>query len=695
MIIIMVVLSVQLGQEIYKWSSLKRLEASIPLAELEQSMALSDVIFSLNQLNRALDQVYIDASDSNNQALQIALDVAFSTMTEHDLVSGPGFDTDLYAAREELRQIIDKLSAQLISEEGLDAHELSLLIARYNEAMAPYTQSYFEKNEGVRTRLAQLTNKISQMSDVALLTSVLLVVLMLFITLIWWLRQRTSIQLKQVKQEKLKSETILRAALDHAPAGIYIKDLEGRYLLCNRTFCEWHKIQLEQLLGKTAHDLFSPEKARLFSEKDEECRETRTVIEHESEIDFPGDTLKSEYTIRFPILGDDGELLGTGGIDVDITQRKQAEIELEESHKQFMALADNLPEFITLKDKNGVFLFVNKRFEEWTNMKREDTVGKLVHDIYPEEQATEFQILDRKVIRSGKILSREVDLSYPDGNTRSVISTRFPVLSTTGEVLGLGTINHDITERKQHEEELRIAKEKAEVADRLKSTFLATMSHELRTPLNSIIGFTGVLLQGLTGELNDEQLKQLGMVKMSARHLLALINDILDLSKIEAGSLEAESLPFDLQAAVDNSIAVVTPAAESKSLAVVSRMTGEIGVIYSDRRRVEQIILNLLSNAIKFSEQGEVIVECRKGDGNILIEVSDQGIGIKEADLQHLFKPFSQLDQRIAARQYQGTGLGLALSRKLARILGGDLEVKSDWGKGSVFTLSLPAILSG
>ncbi|NLE89210.1 MAG: hypothetical protein GX607_22730 [Myxococcales bacterium] len=238
-------------------------------------------------------------------------------------------------------------------------------------------------------------------------------------------------------------------------------------------------------------------------------------------------------------------------------------------------------------------------------------------------------------------------------------------------------------------EELRLARDAAQSADRLKSAFLATMSHELRTPLNSIIGFSGILEQGLAGPLNAEQTKQLGMVRRSAAHLLALINDVLDLSKIEAGQLQLFVEEFDAREVVEKAVALVQPQADAKGIELCAVIGQDVGSLESDRRRVEQILLNLLSNALKFTEHGQVRVEVTRSSHGLRFAVTDTGLGIAPDDLPRLFLPFSQVDAGLD-RRHEGTGLGLSICKRLVERLGGTIEVTSARGEGSTFCFDLP-----
>ena len=244
---------------------------------------------------------------------------------------------------------------------------------------------------------------------------------------------------------------------------------------------------------------------------------------------------------------------------------------------------------------------------------------------------------------------------------------------------------------KERTEELALARDKAQEADRLKSAFLASMSHELRTPLNSIIGFTGILLQGLAGPVNEEQVKQLTMVRNSSQHLLQLINEVLDISKIEAGELKLSPDWFNLTQAVESVEKLVRPLADKKGLPIrVEPVPADADRLFHDRRRVEQVLINLVNNAVKFTEQGEVHVRCERLGDEVVVSVRDTGIGIKAEDMGSLFETFRQIETGLT-RRYEGTGLGLSISRRLVELMGGRIMVQSDGpGRGSVFTFTLP-----
>jgi len=378
-------------------------------------------------------------------------------------------------------------------------------------------------------------------------------------------------------------------------------------------------------------------------------------------------------------------------------------------------MIESMPGILYFYDADGTFLRWSRNFEMVSGYAGEEIAKMHPLDFFRSEDKAALQARIAEVFEKGES-SLEAPFLLKDGGTIPYFFTGRRVAFEGKECLvGVGI---DITERKKAEEayrelneslELKVAERteelgaalvRAEAADRIKSAFLATMSHELRTPLNSIIGFIGIVLQELAGPLNEEQAKQLRMVQGSSRHLLELINDVLDLSKIEAGQLDMKREPFDVPASLERVVASVRPLADKKGLELCAEIPPGLGQIVGDRRRLEQILLNLLNNAIKFTATGRVtlrmetmenykISEVRASHRALCFSVSDTGIGIKLEDMRALFQPFHQIDSGIA-RQHEGTGLGLAICRKLAELMDGEMAVQSEWLKGSTFCLTIP-----
>jgi two-component system sensor histidine kinase/response regulator len=376
--------------------------------------------------------------------------------------------------------------------------------------------------------------------------------------------------------------------------------------------------------------------------------------------------------------------------------------ELTEAKSFLDALVDHISNPIFYKGADLRFRGCNRAYEQAFGVTRDRFIGKTVLELeyLPRADREMYQSEDAAMVAAGQTLSREAVIPFADGREHQALYSVSGFRAPDGSPGGLVGIIVDITPLKEAEAALREAKHAAEAADRVKSAFLATMSHELRTPLNAIIGFTGLVLQELPGPLNDEQKKQLGMVRDSSRHLLALINDVLDISKIEAGELKVAREPFDLGAAVGKVAGIVAPLAEMKGLALRLEGLEHAGAMNGDARRVEQILMNLLSNAIKFTEAGSVTLSVRRINdysekegaaprAAVRLGVTDTGMGIRPEDMAQLFQPFRQIDSSLT-RQHEGTGLGLAICRRLAALMGGIIEAESRFGEGSVFSVTLP-----
>ena len=400
---------------------------------------------------------------------------------------------------------------------------------------------------------------------------------------------------------------------------------------------------------------------------------------------------------------------------LDGYDREDERLRVEAVARSERAFSDAIIESTTgilyLYDEHGQFLRWNRSFETVTGYAAHEIERMHPSEFFCERDRPLLTARINEVFEQGEA-SVEAPLLAKSGKTTPYYLTgRRIVFEGRTCLVGVGI---DISERVRVEQVLRELNEslerkvaertadletaltRAKAADQIKSAFLATMSHELRTPLNSIIGFSGIMLQGLAGELNAEQSKQLGMVRGSARHLLALINDVLDISKIEAGELEIRLKAFDLKASIGRIVASIMPMVEKKRLALSADFADLPDEFISDQRRVEQILLNLLSNAVKFTERGTVELSAEIASGVagragpvLLVRIADTGIGIQAEHLPMLFQAFRQIDTGIS-RQHEGTGLGLAICRRLADRLGGDILVESEFGRGSVFTLILP-----
>ena len=418
------------------------------------------------------------------------------------------------------------------------------------------------------------------------------------------------------------------------------------------------------------------------------------------------------------VLDEQGKIKEILSIGSDITERKQAEEQIRQLNEELRRHADTLEQrvaertaelaamneeqrtifesastgIVLLRDR--VIVRCNSKLEEIAGYATGELIGKSTRIWYPDEESyvTTGENVYAQMAR-GETYRQEQKMAHKDGSLFWV-RLSLQAFDKNAPLKGAVGIIEDITDERNAAEKLRKAMEAAQAADRIKSAFLATMSHELRTPLNSIIGFTGIMLQGLTGPLNPEQQKQMAMVQNSSRHLLSLINDVLDISKIEAGQLDLASGPVDLKSSIEKIIKLISPLAAQKGINIQLNITEDIGSLTTDQRRFEQIILNLLSNAVKFTEKGHVGISCRIENDHVVLSFSDTGIGIQQDELSNLFQPFRQIDTGLA-RRHEGTGLGLSICKKILDLMGGSIEVESQWGQGSTFSVRIPRQVRG
>ncbi|MGM0771944.1 MAG: PAS domain S-box protein [Halobacteriota archaeon] len=375
------------------------------------------------------------------------------------------------------------------------------------------------------------------------------------------------------------------------------------------------------------------------------------------------------------------------GIIVDITERKLAEEALKRSEHKFKALFDNTNDPVILYGLDGKIFEVNSKACEFLGYSREGLLNKNIKETYSPECAASFTKRAGEVCHKESCIFEMVNLRRDGSEVPIEMSSQLMEYDGNPAIL---SISRDISSHKNIEKALLDAKNQAEAANRSKSEFLANMSHEFRTPLNSVIGFSDILLGSEAGSLNDMQMKYVENISKSGSHLLTLINDILDLSKIEAGKMELQHEKFRFREVLDDVRSIVSTLAEKKNICLSTSLEAEDICIKADRLKLTQVLFNLVSNAIKFTpEGGSVMIRAENDADSLVIRVEDTGIGIPESAQCDLFKPFSQLESD-TNRRYGGTGLGLSLAKKLVRLHGGEIWVESEPGNGSVFGFSVP-----
>ncbi len=368
------------------------------------------------------------------------------------------------------------------------------------------------------------------------------------------------------------------------------------------------------------------------------------------------------------------------------------------SHSILSSIIENSPSVIFVKDADGRYLLVNKKFEQNLGFTADQVIGKTGREIYPAEFAKDYAQHDKLVLESKSHIQHEEIAPHPDG-LHSYFTVRFPIRNPSGEIVGIGGIATDVTENKKFETEraeLRIRERTAVEASLMKSSFLANMSHELRTPLHGIMGMADLLRSTI---LTAEQKSFNDTVTQCAESLLTLVNDILDLSKAEAGKIELESIDFDLHKVTTDLDMMLQLAAQRKGLRLSFQIEDNVPqFLKADPTRIRQVLLNLLTNAIKFTDSGYVsaVIRAERREDKIYLrcEVQDTGIGVKEEARERLFMPFSQADAS-TTRKFGGTGLGLSISKRLVDLMKGEIGVQARLGGGTTFWFTLPVIEVG
>jgi protein-histidine pros-kinase len=396
-----------------------------------------------------------------------------------------------------------------------------------------------------------------------------------------------------------------------------------------------------------------------------------------------------------PRAGCDGTACGFVLVSTDVTAQVCLSRERHAAQGYARSLIESAPDAMVIVGPDGLMQLANAETERLFGHTREELVARPVELLIPRRFHTQHPGHRGDFFAAAR--SRPMGAGLDLWGVRKD-GTEFPVevslspLETYAGTVSMAAIR-DVTEARRVQRELRVANLRLEKASRAKDRFLTSMSHELRTPLNAILGFTGTLLMELPGPLNDEQDKQLRIVQTSGRHLLSLINDLLDLARIESGKLEIVPVEIDCRELLGEVALGLRPLAHAKRIALKIEAAADV-IVASDRRALSQILINLVSNAIKFTDVGSVRLLLDQDDiaegRRTRFTVIDTGIGIKPDDQEKLFAAFEQIDR--PAHEYEGTGLGLHICQTLAPLLGGTISFRSAFGEGSAFTLELGAV---
>jgi len=377
-------------------------------------------------------------------------------------------------------------------------------------------------------------------------------------------------------------------------------------------------------------------------------------------------------------------------LNKDIVLRRRAEQQLKESQAWLESILDNTTSLMYIKDPDGRYVMVNRRFREVLGVEDAIVIGHTDADFAATEDAAHYKHLDDQVVRTGRSLEIEEIIPGAGGNMH-FLSIKFPLLDGNGRLIGIGGIATEITERVQYQQQLIGATREAQNAKGMQELFLANMSHEIRTPMNGIQGMTDLLLDT---PLSDQQKEFARIIKRSVNNLLVIVNDVLDFSKIKAGKLAIEKIEFRLKDVLDNAKAMFSHRIAKKGLELQIELDPAIPeTLKGDPYRLNQVLINLIGNAIKFTEEGWIKIRVTAQERtdqqvNLLFSVADSGVGIPEASLSTVFDHFSQagLD---TSRRYGGTGLGLAICHQLLQLQGGEITVKSKENEGTTFHFRL------
>ncbi len=494
---------------------------------------------------------------------------------------------------------------------------------------------------------------------------------------------------RQRRRAARESAALLTSVMDHAPVGLGFLDGEMRLRLVNQTLASMGERALAAETGRSLWEILPEARETLEKRLARALPAGRPVTGVEVSARGRTDAMRHEYEFGFFPLPDAQE--GAGLVVSDITTRKRAERRLRDSEERYRTLIQTSAAMVWTATPEGEFTGLQRSWNAFTGQTNEQSTGLGWREaIHPEDRETAVAAWEHAV-HTCTIFAADYRVRNAAAEWRIMDVRAVPIMDDDEVREWVGT-HTDITERRLAEEELNAAKEAAEAANRAKSQFLANMSHELRTPLSAVIGYAEMIEEDL-GERGDQALLgDVGKIKFNARHLLSLINDVLDLSKIEADRMTTFAETFEVSGLLRDVASTAEALVRQKDNTLVLDAAGDLGAMHTDQVKLRQCLFNLVSNAAKFSQNGRITLQAAREGGVVVFSVADSGIGMSQEQLDRLFERFTQADAS-TTRKFGGTGLGLAITRAFCRLLGGDITVASTLGAGSTFTIRVPASL--
>lgn len=486
----------------------------------------------------------------------------------------------------------------------------------------------------------------------------------------------------------------LSGFLDHSPSGMYMKDRDLRVTMVNKAYEKFYGLTADELVGNRVTKWLPKHIADEVDMLDLEIMRRGEMLDMEAEIENADGEMRTMIFSKFPIYATDGEIVGIGGVNTDVTEARRQEAEVRTTQARLSAYIDHIPMIVTLLDRDSRILMVNGQYEKFFGVDAEEMIGKSNDIRFSGRQLEQTVTENRRICDSLQSTEKILPMRNAAGDERLLHQIKFPIVAGGNVPVAIGIVMSDITEQKQHEHELEAARDDAEAANRAKSAFLANMSHEIRTPMNGVFGMADLLAQS---ELSADQRRYLNTIRRSGEALLGVINNVLDVSRIEAGEFHLDTDGFNLHDLVAESVELFAESASAKKIFVAHKISTDVPTwVQGDSVRLRQILINLIGNAVKFTNDGTVIMNAARiggTDENALIrfEVADTGIGIERSKVANLFDPFNQADSSVT-RRFGGTGLGLAIADHIVDLMGGRIEVDSEPEQGSsfFFSISLP-----